>query len=142
MKKTTKNKIFTIVIGLLMLSSVVSYAFMSSSPAEETKQIVWNYEQETDEDTELLYIRNGFTLVKIYYQKADPSFSPFVISVSQLQDQIKPKQIIIEKIDSQEFSVKIKSGKGIEEISTQNMTSVFNSLCKILIAPPADCALV
>ena len=144
MKKQTKQKIIVIFIVTIFLLSPI-YFFASgnfgNSNNQPTQLDDFVIEEELDFNTENYYISQGYTTLK-FYSKEHPSFLdtlPDVTSIYAGQTEIK--QLIVQKIVSNETKVIVIGPYGENTIENITQENIFKTLCETLSVSPLECGI-
>ncbi len=144
MKKETKKKMMILFIILTFsLSSVAFFVtgFTGFSTQEKEFKPLESYvvEGQLDENTENVYVRNGFTIVRYYYT-GKPDFY-----IEQLPQNFRTNfgrvQIILENIPSAENKIDIISTNVYDTLTDLSQEAVFGKLCGALMFTPVECGL-
>lgn len=141
MKKTTKQRIGVLLVASIFIMSSIAYVITGAvNPSEEKPEELKKFviDGELDPATENEYLRRGFTSMKFYYSE-----SGLISYVEQLPDYLRTNrnqiQIIVQKIPSNETYAKITGPYGEAELRNVTQSSIFDTLCNILLVTPVEC---
>lgn len=131
----------TFIIFTFSFSSL-AFFFTSSAPAEEFKPLEnFVIDGELDAKTESVYVQNGFTSLKFFYNDTD-----LIDYVNQLPEltmtNTNQVQLIVQKIPDTETFVSIKNYNNQEELRNITRSGIFLSLCRLLTITPVECGLL
>jgi len=129
------KKTAIIILVILEASYLISLIPKGGTPHESTK--ITNstiFFKELDPNGEIEYLRNGYTVVKLFYKQEKPSY------IYSLYNDFNG-QLVIEVIKSDENKAYIFNGyTGYEkEINTYNYTTIVSELCKAVLKRPPTC---
>ena len=145
MKKQTKQRIAALVIVVIFGMSSIAFVVgsLAGTPQQDEIKPLENFvvEGPVDQRVEDAYYKGGFTWMKFYYiDKNDLLY----LSVDQFPELFQApnnqKQLIVQKLESNESSAYIYSVNGQEELSQPTEEQLIESVCRVLSAPPPDCA--
>ncbi len=145
MRKQTKQRIAALVIVVIfgMSSIAFVFGFLGGTPQQdEIKPLEkFVFEGQVDPRVEDAYYRGGFTWMRFYYvDKNEVLYS----SIDQFPDLFKApngqQQMIIQKLESNESFVYVYSVNGQEELTAPTEDQIIESVCRVLVLPPPDCA--
>ena len=129
------KKTAIIILVILEASYLISLIPKGGTPHESTKTTNSTiFFKELDPNEEIGYLRNGYTVVKLFYRQEKPSY------IYSLYNDFND-QLVIEVIKSDENKAYIFNGyTGYEkEIDTYNYTTIVSELCKAVLRRPPIC---
>ncbi|GEM_PF-1811905 len=145
MKKQTKQRIAALVIVVIFGMSSIAFVVgsLAGTPQEDKIKPLENFvvEGHVDQRVEDAYYKGGFSWMKFYYtDKNDLLY----LSVDQFPDIFKApngqRQLIVQKLEGNESYVYVYSLNGQEELTVPTEEQLIESVCRVLSAPPPDCA--
>ena len=147
MKQSTR-KAATILIALVMVLSVFSYAAMSIyrglTQQQEQQQINYVMKERLSNETKDFLISRGVTIIEVYY--GDYTDSQLLYSIEGLPTEyttpVGSVQIIVSEIYEQERNnteVIIESMNGQEKIEIETFDDLKGPLCNLLTVVPVEC---
>ena len=144
MKKQTKQRIAALFIVIIFGMSSVAFVFgfLSGTPQQDEIKPLENFivEGQVDPRVEDAYYKGGFSWMKFYYTDKN---NLLYQSVDQFPDIFKApngqKQLIIQKLESNESYVYVYSVNGQEELTNLTEEKLIESVCRVVVLPPPDC---
>lgn len=140
MKKQDKKKLWIILIIFILFGSTIGYVFLSRfTPREETPQITESLIVNTtlSDEMESRILGFGLTIIRAEYTDKEKDF---VDNLKNLQEEFmtvgRQKQILIEKINSTQFSLVIKSTRNQTTLVEPDYEKLRQELCNIVWDPP------
>ncbi len=146
MKKATKQKLVVLVIGIMFLSSSIAFIVNSAftQPQQQIQQPLTSFVIDGDIDpaVENIYVQNGFTFLKYYYNSQDINTTIFIESLPQAtttnDNQI---QLYVVKIPAEKEQIQISNFYGSEYLENITRDGIRKALCEKLVSTPAECGL-
>ncbi len=145
MRKVTIQRLMAIVIVLIFGASTIAFVANSFTNNNQNTQIkpleYFVIEGDVEQQTEALYLNNGFTFLKLYTN--DKDLKDFAAMLpNQFQTSSGQTQLIVQKYESNDTYAKIINAQTTEEL-TENLTkqSIEKTLCSSLLVTPLECAL-
>ncbi len=151
MKKKTKNLIATLLIVVLFGMSSISFIFLTSNTtqqvdnSQDTQQqlrppvggIIEGY---LDSGEKIQYVNAGYTVMEFHFNNTCcREIGP---SIEALSD-VVGSQLIIQKIEDDEYFIKLESLSGTtEKAAPQNQIEILSEMCKIVLRAPIECGLI
>lgn len=142
--KLKLDSITGIILIALMLGSTVSYAFLQSFLPKKKVSLpdktIIDYKLTVEQED--MAVRLGKTIVTLKY----PSNCSFVEECGSLKLFLEnfarsySDQIILEEIESEDFSLRVMSYYGEEESKDFSSEKVLDILCDLMFKPPVMCA--
>ena len=130
----------TFIIFTFSFSSL-AFFFTSSAPVEESRPLEnFVIDGELDAKTESVYVQNGFTSLKFFYN--DTNLIDYVNQLPELtMTNTNQVQLIVQKIPDKETFVSINNYNNQEELRNITRSGIFSSLCRLLTITPVECGL-
>lgn len=122
--------------------SSLAFFFTSSVPVEEFRPLEnFVIDGELDAKTESVYVQNGFTSLKFFYN--DTNLIDYVNQLPELtMTNTNQVQLIVQKIPGKETFLVINNRNNQEELRNITRSSIFLSLCRLLTITPVECGLL
>ncbi|MBI2075639.1 MAG: hypothetical protein HYT72_00130 [Candidatus Aenigmarchaeota archaeon] len=142
MRKSTQQKIMVAFIIFTFSFSSLAFFFTSSVPVEEFRPLEnFVIDGELDAKTESVYVQNGFTSLKFFYN--DTNLIDYVNQLPELtMTNTNQVQLIVQKIPGKETFLVINNRNNQEELRNITRSSIFLSLCRLLTITPVECGLL
>ncbi len=147
--KKIKPAYIGILLIFLMFGSTFAYAVIQSvsTPSQQSNQNplptgIIDYELSDFQTTELL--RNGYTLMRYNYNITCVKCGQDRLMIEQLAeiDKFKNQIVVQELVSGNPGELTITSVYGQETLSDFVADDVIVSLCKLLVSPPVECAVL
>jgi hypothetical protein len=146
MRKATKQRLMALFVLFIMAASSLAYVFSNfASPQTEIKPLVnFVVSGEIDPRTEDMYITNGFTFLKFYYNsETDPAMTTYMDKVPEtFTTATGQQQVIVQKLEGDVTYMKIRNMNIENDFYNLTQDSVFTELCNNLVVLPTECALM
>lgn len=134
-------------LGIIFIFGMSSIAFVFSSfePQQSNTQLKplekYVVDGEIDQQLEAAYIQGGFTFLKFYYNTTvDRNLVTFIEHAPEsFTTPSGQTQLIILKIQSPRIYARVINVNTADDLSDLTTDKIFDSLCKSLISPPAEC---
>ncbi len=130
----------------IMAASSLAYVFSNfSSPQTEVKPLVnFVVSGEIDPRTEDMYIQNGFTFLKFYYNnETDPALINYMNQIpATFTTATGQQQIILQKLEGLVTYMQIKNMNIQTDFYNLTQDTVFLELCNNAVVLPTECALL
>ena len=145
MKLKIKASWIGLFIIAMMLFSTFAYAVIQSLyPKQRTKLPESNIiDYELDQNLQTGLLQYGATIIKFDYnlgcQNCVSQKSTLEFYANEYKQQIFLEELKDESLNQSKITV--ESAYGSDELVSANETMILNSLCKLLVSPPATCAL-
>lgn len=141
MKKSTQHKLMAGFIIFSFSFSSLAFFFTSSAQPEEFKPLEnFVIDGELDARTESVYVQNGFTSLKFFYNETD--LADYIDQMPEItRTNTGQIQLIVQKIPSKETFLVINNRNNQEELRNVTKSGIFSSLCRLLTIIPVECGL-
>ncbi len=146
MRKKTVKTLMTAFIVVFMISSIFFYGSQKTEEKEiRPEKLI--YFEELPEEIELSFVKQGFTVARLYYPPLCVKCASFTQELENAVVNKLDKQMILEKIEVESFNktmpyLYLKSLKSVKEIEgIENMSQFYKEACNVLLQQPPECIL-